>query len=91
MELHEYLPDRPMRVTFDHPTHGSLTWTLPDEAAVAIRNCDIETQTIFLNSFSANLEVVCVAILTCFGDRGMTECYNQILGELATLIDQKTG
>lgn len=89
MELDEYLPEPSRKVIFDHPVYGSLTWTLPDEANAAMARLPIETQTVILKSFGNNIQVLCAAILTCFGDPGMVDTLNMIMGEIATLLDQK--
>jgi hypothetical protein len=78
-----------MQVVFEHTSAGSLTWTLPDEAAAAVSKLPIESQSVLLKSFSSNLQVMCAAILSCFGDPGMVKCINMIMAEIATLLDQK--
>lgn len=75
-----------MRVAFTSP-YGHLTWTLPKEAADVLSRTSPELRVQALEAFGSNLTILCGALLKSFGDPGVVETLNLIMGEVREIIE----
>ena len=66
---------------------GSLMWTLPPEAAEALRQAPKTVQVQILEAFGNNIGVFCAALLQTFDNPAKVEVLNMMMLELKELVD----
>jgi hypothetical protein len=77
-----------MNVQFDDH-RGSLTWTLPSEAADILADVPPVMRDKVLQSFSSNLGMLCAALLRSFGDEITGVTVNLLMQEMQELVGRR--